>query len=301
MTDAEKAKKAQEEYNLDLNLVKDNEELTRFVQVLNESRAIGQSISWYWSETAQRFSAHDAKNRYSKEGDAAAGVAEEGDCFVKYSSIIAAQLEFFWRRMNTGTAADAADAGAAKGGRKSLTAAAPSSKHLIDIDISGRCNDGGGEKGNFDHLGSGSKYQVNLVKMTQMNKTTGFERPILRVVDHQQAAQQEKKRTWEQLSAAGVSLEQLKKSCLDDTTFLLGTPLKILLLSAETVEEREAWEGAFRGTFQTLASAGIGGGDDASGGGLSSVAGAAAAAASPDDKQQAASSTRKSILSRLHF
>ena len=50
MSSKEKAKIAQEEHNPDLSLVKDDKELTMFLKVLSESRAIGESISWYWEE-----------------------------------------------------------------------------------------------------------------------------------------------------------------------------------------------------------------------------------------------------------
>ena len=96
MSSKEKAKIAQEEHNLDLSLVKDDEELTMFLKVLSESRAIGESISWYWEETqyhkdpstgqlsyVNRFKTHPVANRFTFHGDAQAGEAEQGDAFVK--------------------------------------------------------------------------------------------------------------------------------------------------------------------------------------------------------------------------
>ena len=60
-----------------------------------------------------------------------------------------------------------------------------------------------------------------------------------------QAATQEKRRTWDVLATFGVNLEQLQASCLNTETFLLGTPVKSLLLSAESDAERQSWKQAF--------------------------------------------------------
>ena len=54
-------------------------------------------------------------------------------------------------------------------------------KHLVEIDVSGRCTDAGGVKGN-DTFNSGSTYRIDLENMTQTS-SRGFSRKIIRVVD----------------------------------------------------------------------------------------------------------------------
>jgi hypothetical protein len=85
-------------------------------------------------------------------------------------------------------------------------------------------------------------------------------RKVFRRSDPKAGSEQKQSRTWRVLEDFGISLEHLKKGVLDPKTFVVGTPAKSLLLSAETEAEREQWFGAFTEAFEGIRSRPPGGG-----------------------------------------
>ena len=156
---------------------------------------------------------------------------------------------------------------------------------LVEIDVNGRCSN---NKSNvFDHLKSGSRYIVNLNKMEQMNKMTRYTRRIARFVvdDKKEFDERQRRRTWCTLANFGVDLAQLKvlssaslpltgalsgpvpeissaspprvqtrrsRPLVDDSSFVVATPSKSLLLTASSISARDEWLQAFADAFKKL-------------------------------------------------
>jgi len=113
--------------------------------------------------------------------------------------------------------------------------------------------------------------------MVQINVKSKFERKVFRREDKVAAAEVREHRTWDRFALnLGINLSHLKASLLDDTAFLVGTPVKSLYLTADSVLEREHWALAFAESFGKLKAA-----EDATDqqSGSSGGGGAAAAAA----------------------
>jgi hypothetical protein len=73
--------------------VRGDDELTRFLEVLQGSGAVGVDVQWFWEESPGRFMAHEEKNRRPGNN------GSDGQCWVRYSAIVAAQLEYFYQRL----------------------------------------------------------------------------------------------------------------------------------------------------------------------------------------------------------
>jgi len=200
--------------DLNLELVKGDEELTRYLEVLQNTQTIGVEVVWHWEETAGRFKAHEEKNRY---GDGTDG------CWIKYANILGAQLEYFYQAYAEQQQDDGDDGGGGGGGGGGKKRGS----RVVEVDVDGRCNDGGGSKGAFDHANTGTVYQVDFERMVQINVKSKFERKVFRREDKVAAAEVREHRTWDRFALnLGINLSHLKASLLDDTAFLVGTPVK---------------------------------------------------------------------------
>jgi len=209
-------KAAAEESNLDVDTVKDEEELKIWLEVEKEFKSTGTRVQWYWQETKERVQRHEASMVFDSK-------------WVQYSDVVAAQLEFFWQRHANSKGVIETEA-------------------LVEIDIGGRVISLA-SKAKIDHLESGSRYVINLKEMKQKNLSTDYERGVLRrVIDRGSVttggisfAQKKynQRIAWRFLQE--MNSTHLDRSMSNECSFIVLHPEKTLLFTAESKDERSAW------------------------------------------------------------
>lgn len=154
---------------LDTSGVENEDELSRFLAVVQAATNKGEVAKWYWREDDHRTSSHDPASIHLT-------------CWVAYADSVAAQLEFFYDNKTVASTTNAAAATNVL--LHSIVDVDIDSRvtSIVDVDIDGRVTSSN-TRGKTFAADSGTRYSVDLERMVQINAKTGYERKVLRVAE----------------------------------------------------------------------------------------------------------------------